>query len=290
MAGFLESISSFGTSSINKGRELGAGFAQDAGAAGTRFLSNIGEATGITQNAGAMEGLSKLGEITGLSGVLDRLGFDIKAGGLPYLQESQLPTLAKIDKRIKIKISGEYLTGSVLEPLTRTGNSIVFPYTPQIVLQSRANYNAVQPTHSNYAFQSYQNSNLDAISIVGTFTAQNRGEAEFVLATVHALRTITKMHFGSGKHLGAPPPVVLLDGYGDYMFNNMPVVISSFFFTMNDDVDYIDLPSSGGSKTSVPTRTDITVECLPAFARTDQASFNLEKFATGELTKQKGML
>lgn len=288
MAGFLENISSFGTSAINKGKELGSGFAQDAGAFGSRFLGNIGEATGITQNAGAMEGLSKLGEMTGLSGVLDRLGFDIKQGGLPYLSESQRPALTKIDKRIKIKISPNYLVGTILKPLVQT-NGIVFPYTPQIVLQSRANYNAVQPTHSNYAFQSYQNSNLDAISIVGTFTAQDRGEAEFVLATVHALRTITKMHFGSGQNLGAPPPVCLLDGYGDYMFNNMPVVISSFFFTMNDDVDYIDLPTSGGSKTSIPTRTDITVECLPAFSRTDQANFNIFNFAQGQM-KDKGMI
>lgn len=282
---FLESASSFGSK-----------FVEDAGQVGNRFLGNIGEATGITQNAGAMEGLSKLGEMTGLSGVLGRLGFDLKKGGKPFEEESNLPALAKIDKRVKIKISEDYLQGParVLKPI----GGIVFPYTPQIVLQSRASYNSIQPIHSNYAFQAYQHSSLDAISIVGTFTAQDQGEAEFVLGTIHALRTITKMHFGGGKggdiggdgsKAGAPPPVVRLDGYGDYIFNNLPVVISSFFFTMNDDVDYIDIKTDM-SKTSIPTRAEFTVECLPAFSRTDQASFSLDQFAKGNMTKLKGMI
>ena len=288
MAEFMQTISSFGTSAFKKGQELGSNFVSDAGALTGRIVGGLGEASGITQNQGAMEGLAKLGEITGTTSILERLGLDLKPGGKPFLEEGQRPTLAKIDRRIKIKIDPKYLGSGPSAPLKETGG-IVFPYTPQIVLQSRASYNAVQPTHSNYAFQSYQNSNLDAISIVGTFTAQDRGEAEFVLATVHALRTITKMHFGSSEYAGAPPPVVMLDGYGDYMFNMMPVVISSFFFTMNDDVDYIDLPTSGGSKTSIPTRTDITVECLPAFSRTDQASFDIFKFADGNF-KDKGMI
>ena len=97
------------------------------------------------------------------------------------------------------------------------------------------------------------------------------------------------MHFGGGANLGAPPPVCQLSGYGEYMFNDIPVVVGNFFYTLNEDVDYIDVPTTGGAKTTVPTRAELTVECLPAFSRRDQAQFTMEDFASGNL-RFKGMI
>lgn len=190
------------------------------------------------------------------------------------------------DLRIKLKIPTKYLDGPA--KALQVDGGVVFPFTPQIVVQSRANYGAMAPTHNNYAFYSYQNSQLDPISIVGTFSAQNESDAKYVLGTLHALRAITKMDFGASSNAGAPPPVCRLDGYGDYQFNNLPVVIGSFFYTLNEDVDYIQAGTE--SKTRVPTRTEITIECYPAFSRRDVAAFSIEKFVSGELTKSKGMI
>jgi len=231
-----------------------------------------------------------LGDATGLSGPLKRLGGILKPGGEDGATPPQPSAKVKKDKRLKIKIGPSYLGGPSKILASKLDNAVLFPYTPQIIVQTRANYNSVQPTHSNYAFQAYSNSQLDSITIVGTFTAQNAGEAEIVLGTIHALRTVTKMHFGGGANVGAPPPVCLLSGFGDFMFNDMPVVISSFFFTLNEDVDYINVQGGNGSSypgsTACPTRCEITVECLPAFSRLDQASFTMESYIDGTMNKR----
>lgn len=232
--------------------------------------------------------LSGIGEATGLSGPLARLGGLLKGGKTEAPKPQPTPNMIK-DKRLKIKIPKAYLGGpsNYLLRLQAGENHapVLFPYTPQIVVQTRANYNTIQPTHSNYAFHAYQNSQLDNITIVGTFTAQNEDEARYVLGSIHALRTATKMHFGGGgADAGAPPIVCLLSGFGDYMFNDMPIVISSFFFTLNEDVDYINI-----GETQVPTRAEFTVECLPAYSRIDQASFTLESYKNGNLNA-KGVI
>jgi len=256
--------------------------------AGSFNFSKLG--TQIGDFAGRAGGsiVDGLGEATGLSGPLARLGGLLKGGKTEAPKPQPTPSMTK-DKRLKIKIPKDYLGGpsNYLLRLAGGGNHapVLFPYTPQIVVQTRANYNAIQPTHSNYAFHAYQNSALDNITIVGTFTAQNEDEARYVLGSIHALRSATKMHFGGGTNAGAPPIVCLLSGFGDYMFNDMPIVISSFFFTLNEDVDYINVTPQGGypGETQCPTRAEFTVECLPAYSRIDQASFDLDSYINGSL-------
>jgi hypothetical protein len=100
------------------------------------------------------------------------------------------------------------------------------------------------------------------------------------------------MNFGAGEDAGAPPPICMLSGYGTYQFNNLPIVISSFFYTLNEDVDYIvaDPNSSNQDWTAMPTRAEFTIECLPAFSRRDQANFSIDQFIQGTLTKNRGMI
>lgn len=237
-------------------------------------------------------------EGTGLGGAINRLkGLTSKPQGpAPARKQAFSFTGAKLgeDPRIKIKIPPKYLNGPAIHlRKAEETNAVVFPYTPQIVVQTRANYNALNPTHSNYTFYAYQNSALDAISIVGTFTAQNIDEARYMMGAIHALRAVTKMNFGGGSDAGAPPPVCRLSGYGTYQFNDLPVVISSFFYTLNEDVDYIVAdPASNPNNdyTAMPTRAEFTIECLPAFSRKDQAQFSIEDFIKGDLTSTKGMI
>jgi len=239
--------------------------------AGTNFLKSVGGA--------ALDA-------TGLGPVAARLSGLLKGGKAPEATQVSPNTAFTDDFRVKIKIPSLYLQGPA-EELQKVGdNAVVFPYTPQIVLQTRANYSPIHPTHSNYAFYAYQNSQIDAISVVGTFSAQNQGDAKYVLGCIHALRTVTKMHFGASDFAGAPPPICRLHGYGEYVFNNMPVVISSFFYTMNDDVDYIAVTLDDGSNVMVPSRSEFTIECLPSFSRRDQATFSINAFAKGGLRKK----
>lgn len=245
---------------------------------GTRLKDNFVSATGLG------------GSISRLQGILN------PGGGEESRQATRVQFFGvtgqryKGDPRVKIKIPDQYLKGPAKFLADNGDRAVVFPYTPQIVVQTRANYNALTPTHSNYAFYAYQNSQLDAISIVGTFTAQNLNDANYMMASIHALRSVTKMNFGGSTDPGAPPPVCKLDGYGTYQFNDMPVVISSFFYTLNEDVDYLTSTPTFDEKTAVPTRAEFTIECLPAFSRRDQAEFSIDKFISGESTQDTGMI
>lgn len=129
------------------------------------------------------------------------------------------------------------------QPLKETSNGIVFPYTPSITMSYRAAYENIQGVQTNYPIPTYQNSMIDTISVRGTFTANSRKEAQYLLSVLHFLRSATKSRFGSDPQAGTPPPILYLRGYGEGMFNDVPVVITQAGYTLPADVDYIDIGS-----------------------------------------------
>ena len=93
------------------------------------------------------------------------------------------------------------------------------------------------------------------------------------------------MFFGQGENLGNPPPICILNGYGDFVYKNVSCVIKNFTVTMPNNVDYIASTTGGaGSRvTYVPTASDISVTVQPVYSRTQIKSFNLDAFAKGQL-------
>jgi hypothetical protein len=128
--------------------------------------------------------------------------------------------------------------GPVLWPLQNT-DGVIFPYTPSIDTAYKANYEGYDLTHSNYRGYFYKGSNVDQINLRATFTAQDTTEANYLLAVIHFFRSATKMFYGQDAQRGSPPPLCFLSGYGDYQFNEHPIVISQFNYNLPADVDYI---------------------------------------------------
>ena len=89
------------------------------------------------------------------------------------------------------------------------------------------------------------------------------------------------MFYGNSDPLGNPPVVCRLSGYGKYVLNNIPVVITNFTTDLPVDVDYISCQMSNGEVNYVPTQSSITVTLQPQYARRSQAGFNLNDFADG---------
>ena len=172
----------------------------------------------------------------------------------------------------------------VLAPLMSTGNRMVFPYTPSIIIQHNSNYGSVTPVHNNYPFFAYQNSSVEALNITGQMYVQNSLEAQYWVACVHYLRSITKMDYGTFAQ-GTPPPIVKLNGYGDYVFNNVPVVITTFSVDMPRDVDYIATNFATRNKNDnigwAPAESQINVVAQPIYSRDSVAKFNYRDFISG---------
>lgn len=215
---------------------------------------------------------------------------------------------ANRDWRVKLSLPGGWETSDLIAPL-RITNGFVFPYTPQITIQHSASYNTLAPVHNNYPFFAYENSKVDSMQISGEFFCEDSSDARYWVAAVHYLRSVSKMVYGQSANTGSPPPVVKLNGYGDYVFKNVPVVITQFSVDLSKDVDYIStgLSSDGAQNvaetlanfigapkalssvmpnmqgvTWVPVRSTINVTVQPLYSREQVRQFSLDSFVKGE--------
>ena len=202
---------------------------------------------------------------------------------------SDISTRNDSDWRVAISIPEVLLVGDILGPLKEstgtssafnTGNRMVFPFNPSVLFSHTANYAQVQPTHTNYAYNAYESSQVDAITITGEFFQENENDAKYWIACLHFLRTATKMFYGESDPLGNPPPVCRLNGYGDHVLNNIPVVVTNFTTDLPQDSDYIEC-TVNGIKNFVPVQSTITVTLQPQYARRSQARFSLNQYAAG---------
>jgi hypothetical protein len=193
------------------------------------------------------------------------------------------------DWRVKISVPDIFLkAGEVLAPLREdsgssafnTGNAMVFPFNPTVILSHSANYSQIQPTHTNYPYNAYENSQVDAITLTGEFYQENENDAKYWIACLHFLRTATKMFYGNSDPLGNPPVVCRLSGYGQHVLNDIPVVITNFTTDLPVDVDYIQCTVDRQTN-YVPTQSSITVTLQPQYARRSQSGFNLNQYASG---------
>ena len=102
-----------------------------------------------------------------------------------------------------------------LETLRKTGNGIVFPYTPTINVNHSANYGTYDINQSVEQPHYYSMTPNVSIQLTAVFTANTAVEAEYMLACMHFLRTSTKSDFGAYRNgirrndAGTPPPVLV---------------------------------------------------------------------------------
>lgn len=206
-------------------------------------------------------------------------------------------------------------------------SGVVFPYTPSITVSHSANYSNLSPTHSNYPSYFYRNSEVQSITISGDFTAQTSTDASYVLGMIYFFRSATKMFYG-GEKAGNPPPILYLDGYGDYYLPHVPVVVTNFQHSMPNGIDYIEcqvdpdfttqvkafggndpgsvfgtglgaagiiaasedrIVSGKGGGARIPTMSNVSVTVQPIYSRNNISNkFTWEDFSKGNLLKGNG--
>jgi hypothetical protein len=243
------------------------------------------------------------------------LGAGLEPGAESPLSQSGAARWAKesgTDQRVKLTLPREaqalraiYRDSLVLQPLNQQDvYGIIFPLTPTILLNHTASYNPLAATHSNYPAYAYQNSEVQSFTISADFPVQNSQDARYWVATLHFLRSVTKMFFGKSPQAGNPPPVLHLNGYGDYVFKNVPVVVTNFTTELTNTVDYISTsdtvtqideaseasynPNSNLPVTWAPTMSIFTIQLQPIYSRAAMKDFNLQKFINGDRTDSKG--
>ena len=274
-----------------------------------QFLQTVrSSASQVSRVAGAANGVlgaaGQLGSALGISSLA-------RLGGLPAGAEETYENYTPVswsvgsesngnDWRVRIHLPtnvSSFMTSPILQPLYDSNNSMVFPTTPQISVTHAANYNNLQPTHSNYAYPIYESSSVEDITITAEFPVENEADGRYWISAVHFMRSVTKMFYGNSSYTGSPPPLVHLSGYGDFVFNKMPCVVKLFSFDLPDSVNYIQVPVSKGIDLSqtpelqrvdvpggysyVPTLSRLNISISPAYSRDTTRRFSLDSYVQG---------
>jgi len=223
--------------------------------------------------------------------------------------ESDLNNIFFGGSRQQFKNGKQKSPNDVLWPLASEGG-VIFPLTPSIIIQHAASYNAMALTHSNYPFHAYSYSEVPSFTVTGEFPVQNSEDAQYWVAMLHFFRSVTKMFFGGANDAlkGNPPPILQLNGYGSYVFNNVPVVVTNFNVDMRADVDYICTTQNPGlgagnvnlsalyndlnpgiisnpnrNSTWAPALSTVTLQLQPIYSRESIKKFNMRDFVNGRL-------
>jgi hypothetical protein len=241
--------------------------------------------------AGGLQDLA--GKISSGAGMLNNLlslkrGANLPAGGELFINQGQAIKLspgAKDDWRVRLTCQWN-LFGSPWFALLENTGGVVWPYTPNITVSTKANYTPIEPVHSNYTSYGYKNSTVEDITISGDFSCETNNEAAYWIAATTFFKTATKMFFGEGALAGNPPIICNLTGYGSNVFDKVPVIIKSFQVDLKDDVNYIRCTALGAN-TWVPAMSTISVTVSPVYNRRRLRKFSLEDYANGK-TSQGG--
>ena len=143
--------------------------------------------------------------------------------------------------RLSLPLWPSFINSPVLKPLHDAGG-MIFPYTPNIQIRSVANYGHESVMHSNFSVNYFKNSEPQTITISAPMNVEDQTQALYWIGAFHYFRSVTKMFMGVDPLAGNPPPLVFLNGYGNYVFKNIPVVVESVDIEFSNDCDYISTP------------------------------------------------
>jgi hypothetical protein len=244
--------------------------------------------------AGGLQSVA--GQISSAAGMLNnflslRRGANLPSGGELFLKQGspiQLQPNAKNDWRVRINAQWNIFNSPLFKLLENTGG-VVWPYNPNITVSTKANYTAIDATHSNYQFQAYKNSVVDDIQISGEFSCETETDAAYWIAATTFFKTATKMFFGEGEFAGNPPIVCNLSGYGSSIFDKVPVIIKAFSVDLKDDVNYIRC-NTFGTNTWVPVLSTISVTVTPVYNRRRLRKFSLQDYSRGKAADNVGYI
>ncbi len=180
-------------------------------------------------------------------------------------------------------------TGGTSNKTSATTDGLLFPYTPSIGFSQSVDYKEISMIQTNGDYSAYSRTPSVSLRVSGKFTVQNQREGRYLLAVIHFLRTVSKSYFGEidagNKLAGLPPPVLIFSGYGNYMFNELPVIVKSHDYSLDDNMDTVEIQTASGIArlpAMLTINMELTVQQTPQKMRKE---FSLDEFRTGALMR-----
>jgi hypothetical protein len=216
-------------------------------------------------------------------------GAPIGTVGIPVAQDRQVVE-NDTDRTIglKVMISQQPALSDSSYPL------IIFDVTPTIAESRSINYNAFDPLHAPGEILKYKNTASRTWNISAKLVSRTIEEATKNLDNLNLIRSWAMPFYGTGtaayagERLGAPPPILTLQAYGENMVGPVKCVMDSYNWTYPNDIDYIQANTvdAGGSTVKVPFPViiDITISLKETWSPAELSAFDLNKYRSGDMT------
>jgi hypothetical protein len=177
--------------------------------------------------------------------------------------------------------SPNYCTGPAA--ILSQHRGIMFPNQPEVTYNQTVNYSQYNLIHTNYTYNAYGGTPSPALQVTAQFAQTTDEEHAYLQGVLHFLRSVTKMYYGKNEganpRAGTPPPVLRFSAFGSNIFFNVPVVVSSFNFMFDKEVDLKTVNNQ-----SLPTLQSITMDLLVQQTPAKQKeAFTLAGFISGGL-------
>lgn len=192
------------------------------------------------------------------------------------------------DLRARLSVKSAYKDvfsgpGAILASGDSGAGGIIFPYTPTIQIQQTVSYSQYDLVHSNFIPKAYVNTPPPTIQITASFYQQSQLDITYLAGVLHFLKVATKMVFGNGDGLGAPPPVLDFSAYGNMNFNRVPVLVGGYTTTYPDDVDFVEGADVNGQTVQFPSVMTIALDLLPHYSSGKSGTYKHTEFIKGKL-------
>jgi hypothetical protein len=269
-------------------------------------------AVGVTDTAAALtknfanprpqekiaEGIQKVAE-NGIAGNFDAISKDVVIeqgnGSILAVDSASNEPIAKVGEYeeqgvptelIENQNSSSYFRVSIRQvPAIGKVNEVIFDVMPQITEQRSASYDSAQILHHPGEILKFKSTSARTWQISATLISRTPAEASGNLVYVNLMRSWLMPFYGVGteqtlgNYLGAPPPILILSGYGDKMIGETKCVLESYNWSWDNDIDYI--PTL--DLTPFPVIVKISLTLKESFSPAEYSSFDLMAYREGNV-------
>lgn len=182
----------------------------------------------------------------------------------------------------------------VLNAYPRTGDpskdTIVLDVMPSIDEGRSANYEEVNLIHHPGTIMKYRATSNRTWRIAADLVSRTTQEAEANFAIMNVIRSWVMPYYGTGTaeshadKLGAPPPIIIIKGYGEQMIGPVPTVLTNYQWTFENDIDY--LPRMNGQP--FPVRLKVSMDFSEAYSPAEYTKFDLDMYRDARLPEAYG--
>lgn len=164
---------------------------------------------------------------------------------------------------------------------------VTFDVMPTIGESRQATYDTFTPLHHPGEILKFKSTGARSWTISAKLISRNQEEASKNLRSINTIRSWvmpfygegTKANSATGQYLGAPPPILTLQAYGDQMIGPVKCVLENYDWRFPNDVDYI--PTYSGVPFPVILEVALTVK--ESWSPAEYSGFDLMKYRNGKL-------